>query len=117
MYKIHIKGFSFEYERERDLFNKLLKINGVTKKQFCEKFNLSYSYVNAWGSIISGKEKKFPSWVFVYLKDVMFFKISAIKVKLGQQIIESKIEQGQTLSDIYKEVYTIADEFDNIMFN
>ena len=66
MQRININGLRLEYERERDLFNALLKLNGVTKKKFCEKFGLSYSYVNAWGSTTKEKEIKFPSWVFHY---------------------------------------------------
>ena len=64
MKQITINGLKFNYEKERDLFNGLLKINGVSKKKFCEKFELSYSYVNAWGSTTKTKEIKYPSWVF-----------------------------------------------------
>jgi hypothetical protein len=82
MQQITINGLKFNYEKERDLFNGLLKINGVSKKKFCEKFGLSYSYVNAWGSTTKAKEIKYPSWVFHYLKDVMYYKIEAIKIKI-----------------------------------
>ena len=43
MQQISINGLKFTYEKERELFNGLLKINGVSKKKFCEKFELSYS--------------------------------------------------------------------------
>ena len=39
MNQITINGLTFSYEKERDLFNGLLKINGVSKKKFCEKYN------------------------------------------------------------------------------
>jgi hypothetical protein len=105
-----INGLIFEYEKKRDLFNTLLKINGVTKKDFCKKFNLSYSYVNAWGSIINDKEKKYPNWVFVYLEDVMFFKIASIRVKISLDTLNKKTKDGQNLSEIYKELYTKVDD-------
>lgn len=105
MKNIKIHGLLFEYERERDLFNQLLKINEVSKKDFCKKFCLSYSYVNAWGTMINDKEKKFPSWVFIYLKDIMFYKIAAIRVKISLDVLKEKINNGQNISDIYKELY------------
>ncbi len=104
MSEININGLKFTYEKERDLFNGLLKINGVTKKKFCEKFGLSYSYVNAWGSTTKEKQIKYPSWVFYYLKDVMFYKIEAIKIKIPLSKIYFRLNQGETLTDIYKDV-------------
>jgi len=112
MKQIIINGLIFDYERERDLFNNLLKINGVTKKEFCNKFSLSYSYVNAWGSIIKDKEKKYPSWVFIYLKDIMYYKISAIRVKISLSNLNERLNLGKNLSDIYKELYTKVDDID-----
>jgi hypothetical protein len=100
--QININGLRFNYEKERDLFNGLLKINGVSKKKFCEKFELSYSYVNAWGSTASQKEIKYPSWVFHYLKDVMYFKIEAIKIKIPLERIYERLQSGENLTDIYK---------------
>jgi hypothetical protein len=102
MQTIKINGLRFEYERERDLFNYLLKINSVSKKRFCEKFGLSYSYVNAWGSTTKEKEIKFPSWVLIYLKDVMYYKIEAIRIKMSLDRLYDALESGQTLTDIFK---------------
>ena len=104
MQQISINGLKFTYEKERDLFNGLLKINGVSKKKFCEKFGFSYSYVNAWGSTTKSKEIKFPSWVFHYLKDVMYYKIEAIKIKIPLEKIYERLNEGETLTDIYKQV-------------
>ena len=104
MKQITINGLKFNYEKERDLFNYLLKINGVSKKKFCEKFELSYSYVNAWGSTTKAKEIKYPSWVFHYLKDVMYYKIEAIKIKIPLEKIYERINGGETLTDIYKDI-------------
>ena len=104
MGEISINGLKFTYSKERDLFNGLLKINGVSKKRFCEKFGLSYSYVNAWGSTTKEKKIKFPSWVFHYLRDVMYYKIEAIKIKIPLAKIYERINSGETLTDIYKEV-------------
>jgi len=104
MKQMNINGLKFNYKKERDLFNKLLKLNGVSKKKFCEKFGLSYSYVNAWGSTTKEKEIKFPSWVFHYLKDVMFFKIEAIKIKIPLEKVYERLNNGETLTDIYKQV-------------
>ena len=101
MKEININGLRIQYERERELFNYLLKINGVSKKKFCEKFGLSYSYVNAWGSTTKEKEIKFPSWVFVYLGDVIYYKIEAIRTKVGLGRIYDALESGQNLSDLY----------------
>lgn len=116
MQQISINGLKFTYTKERDLFNGLLKINGVSKKKFCEKFGLSYSYVNAWGSTTKEKSIKYPSWVFHYLKDVMYYKIEAIKIKMSLAKIYERLNAGETLSDIYKEVSssskTYADEMD-----
>ena len=104
MQQITINGLKFNYEKERDLFNGLLKINGVSKKKFCEKFGLSYSYVNAWGSTTKSKEIKYPSWVFHYLKDVMYYKIEAIKIKTPLEKIYKRLDAGETLTDIYREI-------------
>ena len=104
MQQISINGLKFTYEKERDLFNGLLKINGVSKKKFCEKFGFSYSYVNAWGSTTKTKEIKYPSWVFHYLKDVMYYKIEAIKIKVSLMKIYERLISGETLTDIYKEI-------------
>ena len=104
MQQIKINGLRFEYNRDRDLFNALLKINGVTKKKFCEKFGLSYSYVNAWGSTTKEKDIKFPSWVLVYLKDVMYFKIEAIRIKMSLDRLYDALESGKNLTDIFKEL-------------
>ena len=101
MKKIKINGLRFEYERERDLFNALLKLNGVTKKKFCEKFGLSYSYVNAWGSTTKEKDIKFPSWVLIYLKDVMYFKIEAIRIKMSLDRLYDEIESGKSLTEVF----------------
>ena len=101
MQEISINGLRFSYKRERDLFNALLKMNGVSKKKFCEKFGLSYSYVNAWGSTTKEKEIKFPSWVFHYLKDVMYYKVEAIRIKMSLNRLYDALEDGQSLTDIY----------------
>jgi len=106
MKQMNINGLKFTYTKERDLFNGLLKINGVSKKKFCEKFGLSYSYVNAWGSTTKSKEIKYPRWVFHYLKDVMYYKIEAIKIKIPLTTIYEKLNNNETLTDIYKEVST-----------
>jgi len=106
MGQISINGLKFTYTKERDLFNGLLKINGVSKKKFCEKFGLSYSYVNAWGSTTKEKSIKYPSWVFHYLKDVMYYKIEAIKIKIPLTTIYERLNGGETLTDIYKSVST-----------
>ena len=110
MKQISINGLRFSYEKERNLFNGLLKVNGVSKKKFCEKFGLSYSYVNAWGSKTSQKEVKFPSWVFQYLKDVMYYKIEAVKIKLPLERIYERLVAGENLTDIYKSQNTIYSE-------
>lgn len=111
--EIFINGLRIKYEKDRELFNKLLKLNGVSKKKFCEKFSLSYSYVNAWGSFINGEEKKFPNWVFVYLKDIMYYKIAAIRIKLGIIYIDERLKNGENLTDLYKDIYSNADELSN----
>ena len=104
MQQIKINGLRFEYDRDRDLFNYLLKINGVTKKKFCEKFGLSYSYVNAWGSTTKEKDIKFPSWVLIYLKDVMYYKIEAIRIKMSLDRLYDELEAGKNLSEIFIEL-------------
>ena len=104
MKQITINGLKFNYKRERDLFNGLLKINGVSKKKFCEKFGLSYSYVNAWGSTTKSKEIKYPRWVFHYLRDVMYYKIEAIRIKMPLEKIYSRLQNNETLTDLFKEV-------------
>ena len=104
MQEIKINGLRFEYDRDRDLFNYLLKINGVAKKKFCEKFGLSYSYVNAWGSTTKEKDIKFPSWVLIYLKDVMYYKIEAIRIKMNLDRLYDELENGKNLTDIFKEL-------------
>ncbi len=106
MQQITINGLKFNYKKERDLFNGLLKINGVSKKKFCEKFGLSYSYVNAWGSTTKTKEIKYPSWVFHYLKDVMYYKIEAIKIKMPLEKIYNRLNGSETLTDIFKGITT-----------
>lgn len=116
MQEILINGLKIEYDKDRDLFNKLLQINGVSKKKFCEKFSLSYSYVNSWGSFIKNEEKKFPNWVFIYLKDIMYYKIAAIRVKIGLEVIQNHMNLGKNLSDIYKEVYSKADDIKELDF-
>ena len=113
MQQISINGLKFTFEKERDLFNGLLKINGVSKKKFCEKFGFSYSYVNAWGSTTKSKEIKFPSWVFHYLKDVMYYKIEAIKIKIPLEKIYERLNQGETLTDIYKQVSASSKTYAN----
>ena len=104
MQVIKINGLQFEYDRDRDLFNYLLKINGVTKKKFCEKFGLSYSYVNAWGSTTKEKDIKFPSWVLIYLKDVMYYKIEAIRIKMSLDRLYDELDGNKNLTDIFKEL-------------
>ncbi len=113
MQQIKINGLRFEYDRDRDLFNALLKINGVTKKKFCEKFDLSYSYVNAWGSTTKEKDIKFPSWVLIYLKDVMYFKIEAIKIKMSLSRLYDELESGKSLTDIFKELNKTTNDTDS----
>lgn len=113
MQQIKINGLRFEYERDRDLFNALLKINGVTKKKFCKKFDLSYSYVNAWGSTTKEKDIKFPTWVLIYLKDVMYFKIEAIKIKMSLDRLYDELESGKNLTDIYKELNKTTNDNDS----
>ena len=115
MQQIKINGLRFEYDRDRDLFNALLKINGVTKKKFCEKFDLSYSYVNAWGSTTKEKDIKFPSWVLIYLKDVMYFKIEAIKIKMNLNRLYDELESGKNLTDIFKELNKAYDNSDDTL--
>ncbi len=105
MQEIIINGLRLSYDRDRDLFNALLKMNGVSKKKFCEKFGLSYSYVNAWGSTTKEKEIKYPSWVFHYLRDVMYYKIEAIRVKMSLTRLYDELEGGKTLSELYIELY------------
>jgi hypothetical protein len=114
--QIKINGLRFEYERDRDLFNALLKMNGVTKKKFCEKFDLSYSYVNAWGSTTKEKDLKFPSWVLIYLKDVMYYKIEAIKIKMSLDRIYDELESGKNLTEIYIELNKKSNNSDSDMF-
>jgi hypothetical protein len=114
MKEININGLRFQYERDRELFNYLLKINGVSKKKFCEKFDLSYSYVNAWGSTTKEKDIKFPSWVFVYLKDVIYYKVEAIRIKMSLDRLYDDLESGKTLTDIYKELNSKIQESDDI---
>lgn len=104
MNQISINGLKIEYDRERDLFNYLLKLNGVSKKKFCEKFDLSYSYVNAWGSSTKEKDIKFPSWVLVYLKDVMYYKVEAIKIKISLDRLYDELEAGRNLTEVFKEL-------------
>ena len=104
MQQVKINGLRFEYDRDRDLFNALLKINDVTKKKFCKKFGFSYSYVNAWGSTTKEKDIKFPSWVLIYLKDVMYFKIEAIKIKMSLDRLYDELESGKNLTAIFKEL-------------
>lgn len=104
MQEIKINGLRFEYDRDRDLFNYLLKINGVTKKKFCSKFGFSYSYVNAWGSTTKEKNIKFPTWVLIYLKDVMYYKIEAIRIKMNLDRLYDELENGKNLTDIFKEL-------------
>ena len=116
MQQIKINGLRFEYERDRDLFNALLKMNGVTKKKFCEKFDLSYSYVNAWGSTTKEKDLKFPSWVLIYLKDVMYYKIEAIKIKMSLDRIYDELESGKNLTEIYIEFNKKSNNSDSDMF-
>ena len=115
MQQISINGLKFTYQKERDLFNGLLKINGVSKKKFCEKFGLSYSYVNAWGSTTKSKELKYPSWVFHYLKDVMYYKIEAIKIKISLSKIYERINSGETLTEIYKKTSSGSKAYTNEM--
>ncbi|MDA7817244.1 hypothetical protein N9A28_03540 [Sulfurimonas sp.] len=113
--EININGLRFEYERDRDLFNALLKLNDVTKKKFCEKFDLSYSYVNAWGSTTKEKDIKFPSWVLIYLKDVIYFKVESIKIKMNLDRLYDELESGKNLTDIFKEINkTRSDDNSNI---
>ena len=114
MKKIKINGLRFEYERDRDLFNYLLKINGVTKKKFCEKFDLSYSYVNAWGSTTKEKDIKFPSWVLIYLKDVMYYKIEAIRIKMSLDRLYDELENGKNLTVIFRELNKSNDSSNDI---
>jgi len=112
--QLKINGLRFEYDRERDLFNALLKINGVSKKKFCEKFGFSYSYVNAWGSTTKEKEIKFPSWVLIYLKDVMYFKIEAIKIKMSLNRLYDELESGKNLTDVFKELNKKSEDDSNL---
>ena len=116
MQQIKINGLRIEYERDRDLFNALLKMNGVSKKKFCEKFGLSYSYVNAWGSTTKEKDLKFPSWVLIYLKDVMYYKIEAIKIKMSLDRIYDELESGKNLTDIFLELNKKNANSDSDMF-
>ena len=97
MQQIKINGLRFKYDRDRDLFNALLKINGVSKKKFCEKFGLSYSYVNAWGSTTKEKNIKFPSWVLIYLKDVIYYKVEAIRIKMSLDRLYDELESKKPL--------------------
>lgn len=116
MERISINGLRFEYERERDLFNALLKMNGVSKKKFCKKFGLSYSYVNAWGSTTKEKDIKFPSWVLIYLKDVMYFKIEAIRIKMSLERLYDELESGKNLTDLFKELNKKSSDDDSDLF-
>jgi DNA-binding XRE family transcriptional regulator len=49
---------------ERQEFNELLKIAGLTKKVFGEMVGIEYQTINAWGS--SGRV--IPSWVRPFLE-------------------------------------------------
>jgi len=104
MQQIKINGLRFKYGRDRELFNALLKINGVSKKKFCEKFGLSYSYVNAWGSTTKEKNIKFPSWVLIYLKDVIYYKVEAIRIKMSLDRLYDELESNKNLTDIFIEL-------------
>jgi len=110
MKEFRVNGLRIRYERERALFNTLLKLNGVSKRRFAEKFGLSYSYVNTWGSTTSKGEVKFPSWVFVYLRDILYYKLSAIRLKMGLSKIYDAIEGGKTLTDLYRELHLRQEE-------
>jgi hypothetical protein len=112
MKQIKINGLRLEYDRDRDLFNALLKMNGVSKKKFCEKFGLSYSYVNAWGSTTKEKDIKFPSWVMIYLKDVMYYKIEAIRIKMSLDRLYDELESGKNLTEVFLELYKAKDSND-----
>ena len=114
MKHMKINGLRFEYERDRDLFNALLKLNGVTKKKFCDKFGFSYSYVNAWGSTTKKRDIKFPSWVLIYLKDVMYFKIETIRIKMSLDRLYDEIESGKNLTDIFKELNSTKNSDDSV---
>ena len=114
MNQININGLKIEYDRDRDLFNYLLKLNGVTKKKFCEKFGLSYSYVNAWGSSTKEKDIKYPNWVLIYLKDVMYFKVQAIKVKMNLDKLYDELEAGKNLTEIFIELNKSGKDVDTI---
>ena len=109
MEEIRINGLRIRYERERSLFNYLLKMNGVSKKQFAEKFGLSYSYVNTWGSTTKEGPVKFPSWVFVYLKDVIYYKVAAIRLRMSLSRLYDELEAGRNLTEIYREFQKTAD--------
>ncbi len=117
MQQMKINGLRFEYNRDRDLFNALLKINGVTKKKFCEKFGLSYSYVNAWGSTTKEKDIKFPSWVLIYLKDVMYYKIVAIKIKMSLNRLYDELESGKNLTEIFIGLNKVHGDDDDSVIN
>jgi predicted AlkP superfamily pyrophosphatase or phosphodiesterase len=116
MKQININGLRISYKKDRDLFNALLKMNGVTKKKFCEKFDLSYSYVNAWGSTTKIKEIKYPSWVFIYLQDVMYYKIEAICIKMNIVKLYDELESGKNLTQIYKMLNKKNDVIDADVF-
>jgi DNA-binding XRE family transcriptional regulator len=49
---------------ERQEFNDLLSIAGMTKKEFAELVGMEYGTINSWGS--SGKV--IPSWVRPFLE-------------------------------------------------
>ena len=68
------------------------------------------SYVNAWGSTTKEKDIKFPSWVLIYLKDVMYFKIEAIKIKMSLDRLYDELESGKNLTDIFKELNKARDD-------
>ena len=53
------KGFKMDLQT----FKTQLKSIGITKKEFAEKLGLSYTTVNAWGSV-----QDFPKYVEVILE-------------------------------------------------
>lgn len=102
MKRVQINGLFIYHTSNLELFKQLLHLNGATKKGFAMKFELSYAYVNSWGSRKGDKIKKFPSWVFHYLKDVTFYKVATIKQCMMIEQINERLNNQENLSDLYK---------------
>lgn len=104
MQLIKINELNIYYNSKLELFKKLLLLHGSTKKSFAMKFELSYTYVNSWGTKKNDEYIKFPSWVFHYLKDITFFKVATLKQVMTLEYIYDQLQEGETLSSLYKRI-------------